>query len=112
MHEPSPDGGSRSPASPDEYQWARYLLAVPIARQLGGRGSEGALRFLERLRGWVGAGQDFAAAEAKEREKQSKFSVYGWRNYMTPGWSKRSKGNRGAPARRRWTIDSSKLSPS
>jgi hypothetical protein len=72
------DGDGRLLAGPDDYQLARHLLAVPMARQLGGRVSDGALRFLERLRGWFPAATDFTARQAKGREQSSRSAVYDW----------------------------------
>ncbi len=102
------DSDGRLLAGPDDYQLARHLLAVPIARQLGGRVSDGALRFLERLRGWFAVGQEFTVPEAKKREKQSQSSVYGWLAELhDAGLVEKVEGQRGrSPATWRLTIDS------
>ena len=49
-----------------------------MARQLGGRISEPAMRFLERLREWFGGEEVFTTPDAKRKESRSKSSVYGW----------------------------------
>jgi hypothetical protein len=102
------DNEGRLVAHADDYQIARHLLAVPIARQLGGRVSDGALRFLDRLRGWVAVQQDFTAREAKTREEQSKSSVYGWLSELhEAGLLEKVEGQRGrSPATWRRVADS------
>jgi hypothetical protein len=72
------DSDNRLLAAADDYQLARHLLGLPMARQLGGRISEPAQRFLERLRGWFGPDETFTTRDAKQKESQSKSSVYGW----------------------------------
>ena len=64
-------------AEADDYALARRLLAGAMARQLGGRISEPAARFLGRLREWFGD-SEFTKPEAKRREEGSQSSVYGW----------------------------------
>ncbi len=71
-----PDG--RLVAEPDDYQIAQHLLAKPLGRLLGGRLSDPAARFLERLRGWVASGDSFTGREAAREETASRRSVYGW----------------------------------
>ena len=68
----------------EDYRLARRLLAVPVARQLGSRVSDGAIRFLDRLREWFGEYERFAACEAitREKENSSQSSVYGWFNEL------------------------------
>jgi hypothetical protein len=72
------DADGRLLAAADDYQLARHLLGLPMARQLGGRISEPAMRFLERRRGWFASEQTFTTRDVKEKESQSKSSVYGW----------------------------------
>jgi hypothetical protein len=72
------DSDGRLLAAADDYQLARYLLGLPMARQLGGRISEPAMRFLERLREWFGPEKIFTTPDAKRKESRSKSSVYGW----------------------------------
>ncbi|MEN6405266.1 MAG: hypothetical protein ABFC77_02220 [Thermoguttaceae bacterium] len=72
------DADGRLLAAADDYQLARHLLGLPMARQLGGRISEPASRFLGRLREWFGAAETFTTPEAKRKESRSKSSVYGW----------------------------------
>ena len=71
------DSDGRLLADANDYHVARYLLAGPMARQLGGRISEPAARFLERLRGWFGA-VEFSKPDAQKKETGSKSAVYGW----------------------------------
>jgi hypothetical protein len=71
------DADGRLIAGADDYRLARHLLAVPMARQLGGRVSDGALRFLKRLREWFGR-ETFTKPDAKAKETGSQSSVYGW----------------------------------
>jgi hypothetical protein len=72
------DNDGRLLADADDYQLARHLLGLPMARQLGGRISEPAMRFLGRLREWFGAEEIFTTPDAKRKESRSKSSVYGW----------------------------------
>ena len=71
------DADGRLVADATDYEWARYLLAVPMARQLGAQISEPAKRFLQRLRRWFPA-KTFTKPEAKRKEPGSRSSVYGW----------------------------------
>jgi hypothetical protein len=70
------DAEGRLVATADDYGLARYLLLKPLARQLGGRISDPACRFHERLAKW--AAMEFTTKEAKKRETNSRSSVYGW----------------------------------
>jgi hypothetical protein len=63
-------------AARDDYNIARRLLLNPLARLLGGKVSDGALRFYNRLEQWVKG--DFTTTEAKAKETSSKSAVYGW----------------------------------
>jgi hypothetical protein len=72
------DADGRLLASADDYQLARHLLGLPMARQLGGRISEPAARFLGRLRGWFEPEETFTSRDAKAKESQARSSVYGW----------------------------------
>jgi hypothetical protein len=70
------DANGQLIATADDYQLARHLLAKPLARLLGGKLSDPARRFYDRLAKW--AGGEFTTIEAKGRETSSKSSVYGW----------------------------------
>ncbi|MEN6452084.1 MAG: hypothetical protein ABFC96_16460 [Thermoguttaceae bacterium] len=72
------DSDGRLLAAADDYQLARHLLELPMARQLGGRISDPAMRFLERLKEWFGTAEIFTTPDAKRKESRSKSSVYGW----------------------------------
>jgi hypothetical protein len=72
------DSDGRLLATADDYRLARHLLGMPMARQLGGRISEPAARFLERLQEWFGPEEVFTTPDAKRKESRSKSSVYGW----------------------------------
>jgi hypothetical protein len=72
------DTDGRLLAMADDYQLARHLLGLPMARQLGGGISEPSLRFLDRLREWFDADEVFTTADAKRKESRSKSSVYEW----------------------------------
>jgi len=72
------DADGRLLAAADDYQLTRHLLGLPMARQLGERISEPALRFIERLQDWFGAEEVFTTPKAKRKESRSKSSVYGW----------------------------------
>jgi hypothetical protein len=72
------DGNGRILANADDYECARWALAVPMARQLSDRVADPAKRFLERLKRWFGPKEIFTAADAKRKESRSKSAVYGW----------------------------------
>lgn len=72
------DSDGRLIAEPDDYQLARHLLVKPLGRLLGGRLSDPAARFLERLRGWSSSGETFTGRDAAREETASRRSVYGW----------------------------------
>jgi hypothetical protein len=78
QHQRQVDGDGRLLAAADDYQLARHLLGLPMARQLGGRIAEPAARFLDRLREWFGSEETFTTRNAKGKESRSKSSVYGW----------------------------------
>jgi hypothetical protein len=63
-------------AAADDYQLARHLLHEPMARLLGGKLSEPALRFYNRLSTW--AMDSFTTSDAKQHETNSKSAVYSW----------------------------------
>jgi hypothetical protein len=63
-------------AAADDYQLARHLLAKPMSRLLGGKVSDPARRFRDRLAQW--AAGDFTTSEAKRHDVSSKSAVYGW----------------------------------
>jgi hypothetical protein len=106
------DDDGRLLANADDYRLAQRLLAVPMARQLGERVSDGARRFMERLRKWFGeANRSFTVREAIKLEAQSKSSVYGWvKELHDAGLLEKVEapsGNRAA----RWQIVSEAASP-
>ena len=66
-------------ANADDYTLARRLLAEPLARQLQGKLSAGALDFLQRLIDWVRIQHmNFTVTQAIQRETYSPASVYAW----------------------------------
>lgn len=73
------DESGRLIAIPADYQLARYLLAKPIARLLGGRVSDGAKRLHDRMRTWQ-MPEDFTT---KDVEKHSKLSDRAVRGYLS-----------------------------
>ncbi|MBN2024922.1 MAG: hypothetical protein JW809_19250 [Pirellulales bacterium] len=78
QHRRQVDADGRLLAHADDYHLARHLLGQPMARQLGGRLSGPAVRFLERLREWFNTTEVFTTRDARGRETRSKSSVYGW----------------------------------
>ncbi|HUT14125.1 MAG TPA: hypothetical protein VMY42_26790, partial [Thermoguttaceae bacterium] len=83
-------------ATPDDYQLARYLLAKPIGRLLGGRLSDPARRFYERLPEWFGPEEEFTVQDAMAREQGSRSSVYGWIHVLHDGgFLEKTEGQRG-----------------
>ena len=78
QHQRQIDADGRLLANADDYKLARHLLGLPMARQLGGRISDPALRFLGRLQKYFGPQETFTTRDAKSKESQSKSSVYGW----------------------------------
>lgn len=72
------DSGGPLWAEPDDYQLARHLLARPMERLLGGRLSDPARRFLDRLREWFAPEEPFSKREVVQHETGSRSSVYGW----------------------------------
>jgi hypothetical protein len=71
------DGAGRLLADADDYALACGLLDGPMARLMGLGVSQGAQRFLERLRGQFD-GKPFTTAEARRKEKAARSAVYGW----------------------------------
>lgn len=93
------DEYGRLVAIPDDYQVARHLLTKPLGRLLGGRLSDPARRFLERLREWYGAGEEFTAHEATRKERASKSSTAGWiKELARAGFLNRTEEARGRAA--------------
>jgi hypothetical protein len=70
------DAEGRLIAIAEDYQVARRLLVKPMARLIGGRLSDPARRFHDRLSQW--ATDVFTSNEAKKKEPHSRSSVYGW----------------------------------
>src|SRR5262249_41227261 len=63
-------------AEKEDYQLARWLLARPMLRLLGGCLAEPAERVRDRLRVW--ALSDFTVALLKRKEKSSERAIRGW----------------------------------
>ena len=72
------DAGGRLLAHQDDYELARHLLLIPVARQLGRRLSDPAERFLQRLRAWYGLDDVFTGPDAAHREPGCPRSVRSW----------------------------------
>jgi hypothetical protein len=105
------DADGRLLAAADDYELARHLLGLPMARQLGGRISEPALRFLERLQDWFGGGETFTTPEARRKESRSKSSVYGWLAELhDAGMVEKVEGPRGSRAAQ-WRLSSNAPDP-
>jgi hypothetical protein len=71
------DGEGRVIAVREDYHLARFLLADPMRRLLGGGVSEASRRFFYRLRGWFGEAA-FTTTEARLKERTSRAAVHGW----------------------------------
>lgn len=67
----------RLTATTDDYEIARHLLAGPLSRLLGGRISDPAQRFRERLSKRFKPEQPFTTTEASKRDAQQR-TVSGW----------------------------------
>ncbi len=72
------DTDGRLLAAADDYQVARHLLAMPLARSLGGVISEPAKRFYGRLRERITLADQFTARDAAKEDEGGQRSVYGW----------------------------------
>lgn len=72
------DGDGRLLATADDYKLARHLLLKPLGRMLGGRLSDPAARFLERLRERFGFDETFTKRQAGQGDSASKSACYGW----------------------------------
>lgn len=72
------DNDGRLIAVADDYQLARYLLAGPMSRLLGGRLSDPARRFAERLAGRFAVEERFTSADAAKGESATRRAVTGW----------------------------------
>ena len=105
------DSNGRLLAEADDYRLARHLLGLPMARQLGERIAEPAIRFLERLRGWFGPNETFTRRDAAGRETRSKSSVNGWLRELHEGGMvdqmEEPRGNRPA----RWRLSNNAPDP-
>jgi hypothetical protein len=69
------DGDGRIVAHPDDYQLARHLCGGPLARLLGGRISDAAIRFHDRLTGWA---NEFTTTEAAKQDRKAQQTVRDW----------------------------------
>jgi hypothetical protein len=74
------DDDGRIVASTDDYQLARHLVRGPLARLLGGRISDAAIRYHDRLKAW--AGGKFTTTEAVKHDRASDRAVRGWLNEL------------------------------
>jgi hypothetical protein len=72
------DGDGRIIATADDYAIARHLMAVPLARSLGGRISDAAIRFHERLTEWAAEREKFSTTEAVNEDHVSDRAIRGW----------------------------------
>ena len=75
------DQDGRVVADHDDYQLARHLLLKPLGRLLGGKLSDPAIRFHERLVGLVTGGLvtgQFSTRDIDRHEKASDRAVRGW----------------------------------
>jgi len=70
------DGDGRLIADVDDYQLAGHLARGPLARLLGGRISDAALRFYDRLVEW--GADKFTTTEAGLQDRKSPQAVRGW----------------------------------
>ncbi|HAU38882.1 MAG TPA: hypothetical protein DCX07_14355 [Phycisphaerales bacterium] len=75
QRETDPDG--RLVATGEDFQIARRLLDHPMARLVGRRISNAALRFRDRLEGWASGG-NFSTRDATQKENATDRSVRGW----------------------------------
>jgi hypothetical protein len=78
QHQRQVDSDGRLVATADDYQLARHLLAGPMSRLLGGRISESARRFYDRLAGRFAVDQKFTTTEAANSESVSRRAVTGY----------------------------------
>jgi hypothetical protein len=91
-------------ATADDYALAKRLLDKPLARLLGGRVSDAARRFFDRLTKWA-SGQDFTKHDAaKHGESAQERTVNGWLSELYhAGYLELVEANRGQqPAK--WKI--------
>ena len=72
------DGDGRLLAAADDYQLARHLLGLPMARQLGGRIPSRRRGSSSACGNGFGPEEIFTTPDAKRKESRSKSSVYGW----------------------------------
>lgn len=70
------DADGRIVADADDYQLARFLCSGPLARLLGGRISDAAIRFYDRLVAW--APDKFTTTEAAKQDRKSNQAVRAW----------------------------------
>lgn len=70
------DGDGRIVAEAADYELARHLCRGPLARLLGGRISEAAIRFRDRLESW--AGDRFTTTQAAKRDRKASQTVRDW----------------------------------
>ena len=72
------DDDGRIVASPDDYQLACHLARGPLARLLGGRISDAALRYYDRLATWAADLDSFTTTQAAKHDPVSDRAIRGW----------------------------------
>lgn len=70
------DADGRIVAEPRDYSLARILCRGPLSRLLGGKISDAAIRFHDRLTPWVSG--TFTTADAYRHDKKSQQAIRGW----------------------------------
>jgi DNA primase len=76
QHQRQIDSEGRLIADGDDYRVARRLVGGPLARLLGGRISDAALRFFDRFVTW--APETFTTTDAVKRDRKTDRAVRGW----------------------------------
>ena len=72
------DCDGRIVATPDDYQLAHYLARGPLARLLGGRISDAAIRCYDRLATWAANHELFSTTDAVKHDRASDRAIRGW----------------------------------
>ena len=76
------DGADRIIAEADDYQLARHLSRGPLARLLGGRISDAAIRYYDRLKAWCGP-DAFSTTDAVKHDRATDRAIRGWLRELT-----------------------------
>jgi len=91
------DAEGRIIATKDDYEVAQHLLKGPLSRSIGGGLSDPAMRFYERLVGFVSSDGEFTSSDVKGKESSSDRSVKNWINEMAEvGISELTQEHRGS----------------